>query len=1088
MALYGSYRGELDSVVPLVSGIPDGVSEIPIIRFDLNNNGNFDANDYILAYVTGISDWYYDTDSAMHDFAFNLNRVENYRRYWIRVSGSNIAVKSFSCEATPARTLTSFVNKVKYRKSNDIQSTETGSKPKGNKNWIWQKLEKYSRTFSYELRFPDKISDSLGYFKINPGSYSHDAIYVFWGSDTLDSLISTWKPISSWSDSVLTIELKNPDKFFEIESIDIKYRRSLDMAGKTSLRIYSPLDSGIVRYQLSGIPAQRTFIFRIPADESEVNLVDTIKTGGTYSWVDTAGIGVQYFVCSESGLLTIPQMESYSPVSGGPYEIRDLRNGSNRANYLIITDTVFKSEAVRLAEHKDTNGKFAYPRIVYVSDIYREFSGGNQDPAAIRNFLLYTHNAANWLVKPDYVLFLGNGHYDYKGYLFSKHQEINYIPTAQFRQYYWKCVEDFFVCITPEEFVLTDSVAPDLFLGRIPCNTIIEAKTVVDKIIETEAADADYGAWRNRILFVSDDDMQGHENIDYIQHYRSNEEIEEIIKSRRPATEVRKVILFEYEWNDIYQKPEASAALFNEVANGVAVVNFFGHGNHIAWTDEGILNKDMLGNFQNSKRYPVICAFSCSVGYFDEPGPDCLAGLLVKLYNAGAIATVSSARTAFASANTAMAKTFHEYLYVEDASRSLGQAYQLTKAFGSNDRNLKHYVLLGDPSIKFFEITDSVEQEIVKEDGLPLDNDTLKALQKIIVKGNVVRNNAINTSFGTTEDSAYVQIRLCNPEQDSVRRKDGGASLAYEPIYSLPGTPVFVGTIKFKGGTFEQKIQLPRRLTFEKPGVTLTAYAWNNKQLFGTGFRQDYIFSGSTTDTTDDREGPRITVRPKYDNNAWNTPVGFTDKISGFLPLECEINVWDESGIDVTGIGPDEGLSYEVEGVKKRKNINSNFIFDEGEYTKGRANVVFKSDSLNPGVYDLCVRAQDMLGNVSANVFVLEVLSEDNFKLDHVFNYPNPVRMNGSTSFYFYHSNLKEELYGGVEATIKIFTLTGKLIYVKPNAPNGWAWDLTDQRGHKLSPNVYLYRVTAKMLSTGLSGREEEVRSPIKKLVIHPPR
>jgi len=59
IALFGSYREELDSVVPLVSEIPDGVREIPLMRFDLNKNGICDANDYILAYVTGISDWYY---------------------------------------------------------------------------------------------------------------------------------------------------------------------------------------------------------------------------------------------------------------------------------------------------------------------------------------------------------------------------------------------------------------------------------------------------------------------------------------------------------------------------------------------------------------------------------------------------------------------------------------------------------------------------------------------------------------------------------------------------------------------------------------------------------------------------------------------------------------------------------------------------------------------------------------------------------------------------------------------------------------------------------------------------------------------
>jgi hypothetical protein len=435
-----------------------------------------------------------------------------------------------------------------------------------------------------------------------------------------------------------------------------------------------------------------------------------------------------------------------------------------------------------------------------------------------------------------------------------------------------------------------------------------------------------------------------------------------------------------------------------------------------------------------------------------------------------------------------MAKTFFEFLYVKDASRTLGQAYMLTKSIGSGDRNLKHYALLGDPSIHYFAVTDSVETTVFSESGSPL-NDTLKAFQKIVIKGEIVRNNETNTSFGTAERPAYVQIRLCNPDQDSVRRKDGGASLAYEPIYSLPGTPVFAGVTEVTKGTFVQRIQLPRRLTFDKPGVTLTAYAYNNGQLFGLGYCGDYIFSGTDTlINPDDKEGPRVTIRPVYDNEAWNTPVGFTDKISSFLPCECEINVWDESGIDVTGIGPDEGLSLEIDGVAERENISKNFLFNEGKYTQGRANIVFDRDELKPGIYEMCIRAQDMLGNVSKNDFTLEILSDEDFNLEHVFNYPNPVRMNGRTKFYFYPSHLSEMWHGGVEVTIKIFTLTGKLIRVFHKARNGEEWDLTDQRGHALSPNVYLYRVTAKMLSTGLSGREKVEPGPIKKLVIHPPK
>ncbi|GAG07488.1 unnamed protein product, partial [marine sediment metagenome] len=271
----------------------------------------------------------------------------------------------------------------------------------------------------------------------------------------------------------------------------------------------------------------------------------------------------------------------------------------------------------RLAEHKKATGKFLNPVVIDIEDVYREFSGGNHDPGAIRNFLMYVHNSNNWSIAPDYVLLFGGGHYDYKGY---DTDEINYITTAQID---FKCIEDFFSCINAGEYVMmNDSVAPDLFLGRIPHGSILEAKDVVDKIIDTEGPDADYGAWRNRLLLVSDDDMAGNEK-DFIQHFKSNESVEEIVKLERPSLEVRKVMLFEYEWNEIYQKPEASSALFNEINNGVSCVNYFGHGSENAWADEAILVKDKICNFHNSKRYPIINSFSCSVGRFDEPDRTC---------------------------------------------------------------------------------------------------------------------------------------------------------------------------------------------------------------------------------------------------------------------------------------------------------------------------------------------------------------------------------------------------------------------------------------------------------------------------------
>ncbi|MBN1550222.1 PKD domain-containing protein, partial [bacterium] len=159
----------------------------------------------------------------------------------------------------------------------------------------------------------------------------------------------------------------------------------------------------------------------------------------------------------------------------------------------------------------------------------------------------------------------------------------------------------------------------------------------------------------------------------------------------------------------------------------------------------------------------------------------------------------------------------------------------------------------------------------------------------------------------------------------------------------------------------------------------------------GAGSRGGYVFSGSESFNDTDNTGPQISIRPIYDDSRWNANAGFTDKISAFLPVECAITVYDKNGVDVSGIGPDEGLTVELKGVVERQNINDKFTFDEGNNTQGHVNVVYEHDALKPGIYTLTVRAQDLLGKVSMQDFTLEVLSEEDFTLGHVFNYPNPV-------------------------------------------------------------------------------------------------
>lgn len=1091
VSLFASPKRELQSVTPQVSDIPTGVSEVPMLRVDLNSNGKIDESDYFLAFVTGTSDWYYDTSENI--FKFALNRYDDYRHYWLLNTGHGLSMREFSQPSGAPDTVDVFRNHVFFKRSLRIQS-----KHEGGGDWAWVKLVTSSlattSVFQYDLDLKNVVKDSVGYITLHKGMYMSDSLALNMNILPLYTNPSGKYLITDWISDTLTVNFfdrsSSQEGYCEIEAVEVDHCQYISMYGLQRLQVFSDNAPEVVCYRVSGLPEETCYLVRIPADESAAALIGIIPdTATSFVWSDSGGMGVQYFICSESALLTQNELSPHYRMIARGNRISDLRSSSNASDYLIIYHSDFASEAERLAEHKKSIGRFSNPRLVDIEDVFREFSGGNRDPSAIRNFLLYTYN--EWTISPEYVVLFGNGHYDNKRYAAT---EVNYIPIYQDED---KCWEDFFTFLDPGEIPSEKVSTPDIFIGRVPCQTVAEAQIIVDKIIEFEGGESDFGAWRNRVLLVADDDMQrGSPDPISISspHHISSDEIEKAVLAQDSAVDVRKVYLFEYAWNETYEKPEASRALFNEINNGVAFVNYFGHGSDHVWADEKVLRSEALGNMYNEKRYPVITSFSCSVGRFDKPGHECLSGSLVRLINAGAIASLSSTRLAYARYNETLGKSFYRHLFMRDSVWTIGQALLVAKV-NNLDKNQKTYSILGDPSLKFGPATDSVDLKVFNEDG-DVQIDTMKALQGIRVKGDVVRDGVKNTAFGSDDGTAWVEVGLYNPRQDSVKRKDNGYDS--KVTYSLPGTPVFVGKTEVKNGSFEQFVFLPRKVSFNEPGVKLIAYAWCKDSgqsitnaLSGKGYKGNLIFSGTADVEVSDTAGPRILVRCLYDNDRWNSGVGYTDEISAMLPVDVEISLFDEVGIDVAGTGPDEGLTFEVVDALSKRNINHNFQFDEGSYKQGRALLTFSEEDIEQGAYEMKITAQDLLGNISRVSVALEIVGQQEFKLGHVFNYPNPVRMNEGTRFFFTHTNTHAGSaeygdFGDVDVTIKIYTLSGRLIRIIRNAANGYIWDCRDERGNQLSPNVYLYRVIAK--TENMLGIDKTEKSPVKKLVICPPR
>jgi hypothetical protein len=1086
VGVYASFRGEMPLAAPDISAFPDGMKEVPVMRCDVNGNGILDSSDYLLAYVSGASDWVYDALNKR--YVFSLNRYDDYRRYWVADKGAAYGMelkKNDSLSVSGPQVVNSFSSHLLLKKSTRIIRSGT---EEGGLDWLWFMLTRSNQQdtvgpvdlplvnvngpCSLQVKCEGGSSPkiSFGDARVCDTCASERAYAFSYGGDR--SLHFT-AGSSSVTDTL------------QIESVEFQYERNLELsAAAPSMTVFSPQEGNAVRYRLTGLPHDLVYIVRISADGESLSLVDTVRTAtGAYEWNDIAGAGLRYFCCTQAGVRDAPQLEQVTMTPGQDLDFvyHDLRNLPSLTDYLIIAHDMFKNEAHDLAKHKSHIGRFTNPAVVLISDVYNQFSGGNVDPAAVRNFVEWAKSVCGDALQ--FVVLMGGGHYDYKGFRAVKPLLI---PVSEIGS---SCIEDFFVCIHSGDMVTNANAIPDLALGRLPCFTEQEAAVMVSKIIVTENPDsAKLGAWKNRMLFVADDDVQG-THVDSPDHLNYSEELAGVIAGRRPSLDIRKIYEIAYEANSQMEKPDVAQAIFNEFNDGVAFVNFFGHGGRTVWTDEHVLLPENVARMTNNKLYPLVSSFSCNVGMFDMPdSARSLSEDLVIKEKGGAVAAIAADRLSNAPPNKSLAVNFYRSVFdtTKTAPQSLGEAFMLAKRT-VGDINNKAYLYLGDPSLSCGRPGRRIGLEVKNRAGAAID--TLKAFEQVTVVG-TVRDPAtgmVDPSFGGGGRPDSVYILLVNPPQEFTKV---GTLSRFVMTYDMPGVPIVVGQALVTNGSFSQQFLLPKTLAFGKPGAKLMAYAWHRADG-AAGADASILFWGYDTSAVKDSTGPLISVRLLYldpgKDTAAQKGIAFTDKITCHLPFSFEIDVFDSNGIDISGTGPDEGLSLEIPGVMPRQNISgSKFQFRQGDFRAGSTTKEFyDSTQIMPGTYSINISAQDMLGNLSKKSVQLTVTAAQALAMSHVFNYPNPMKKGGSTRFYFDLS--RTEYYTAADMPrvfIKVYTLSGRLLRIFTNAVRGELFDGRDQYGNELSPGVYLYRVYVQ----DRNNQNKTIQSDIMKLAVNPPR
>ncbi|MFT7268174.1 MAG: hypothetical protein ACI905_000376, partial [Roseivirga sp.] len=725
---------------------------------------------------------------------------------------------------------------------------------------------------------------------------------------------------------------------------------------------------------------------------------------------------------------------------------QDLR-GASVPDLVIITAAEFLPQANRLAEFRRIADQLEV-LVTSPQEIYNEFSSGRPDISAIRDYMYHLKEKSDRL---KYLLLFGKGSYDYKDRIDGN---TNFVPTYEARSSLNPLTsyssDDFFGFLENTEGEWTENRNGDhtleIGIGRIPATNTHQAKTAVDKIINYQNSISGIGDWRRRIVFVADD---GDNNL----HQRDADRLATLVDTTYAGFNVRKIYLDAFEQVSSPNgeaSPKAENALLDAVDQGVLIMNFTGHGAETGWMQERILTIESIANWKNPNRLPLVVTATCEFGRNDDPLIVSGAEELMFRENAGAIGLVTTARPVFSSSNY----TLNLALYGSILERPngefqrLGDIIRFTKNNALNGANNRNFILLGDPSMRLN--YPNKEITITKINGIVpnAQSDTLRAMQRVRIEGEIERAGQIETSFNGNLNFSLFDKR-------NNRQTIGTESSPFS--YLERDSQLFNGTASVIDGHFTIELVVPKNINYQFGSGKMSMYAFETDKIADAfGAKIDFTLGGTAKNPATDLNPPEV--------KAYINDTSAVKKIIVKRDASLLLQLFDENGINISESGIGQNLSATLND-SITYNLNNFYRAKLDDFQKGQVN--FPMRNLPLGINRLEIRAWDNFNNLSKTEIQFEVTSENSTLISEINSYPNPFV--DHTTFSIVHNGAGEAL----ELTIDIVNAKGgKVITLQSEIEIGSntetiTWNGTDKYGSKLSKGIYIYNVILRSTDSG---------------------
>ncbi len=1063
--------GQRGGMLPMSTGdasITDDLEPLSIKLIDDGRPG-YQDNDAIVFYAEGPEAWTYDSIKSK-TFIHENHDYSDFKGYFITFGSQaqNLVKNAAPITANADYKETSFI---------DLQFVEDDLENlnKSGRTWLGDEFGiEASRQYSFS--FPDRTNADI---------------------DLHTNLVAR----STFASSQFTLTANgNQVDVVNINKVSSQY--TADVARKVVDQYSATVNGDNITFDLSylrqdfeakgwldflALNVERNLIFRSSPLYINNYIHDSRNATVSYEFTDVSGnvevwnvhniFSVERLGLENSGGKKVAKVKNqwhnklvaFSAVNERPFFIEKIPNQNLHAipqvDFLIVTRPAFLSQANELAQLHQDRQNLSYA-VVTLEEIYNEFSSGNADVTAIRNFvqMFYDRAGSDESKLPKYLLLFGDGNYDYKN--ISPTQIPPYQSKETLRTIETYVTDDYFGLLggdsnSPEgEGVDNGNESIDIAIGRIPADDVTNATIAVQKI-RNYMDSRSFGDWRNQLTFIADDE-DGNIHINDCDGFTKD------IAADFPVYNIDKIYLDAYK-----QVSTAGGSLYPEVNKGITrkmftgsfIMNYVGHGGTNGLAHERVVTFEDIAQWENEYKLPLWMTATCEFTRYDNPGQFSAGERLFFKEDGGAIALVTTVRLVFSNRNKTINENVLSYLFdpLNGPDMTLGEIIRQAKNITFEGTGNRKFSLIGDPALLLAYPENRVYTTRINGNAVSaidsIPTDTLRALSRDTIEGIVTdrMGNVLNDFNGE------LAVKIYDKAQNVTTLRNEETS--FTKTFSLQKNVIFNGKVSVTEGKFKFDFIVPKDINYSYGRGKISYYAFDG-DIDAAGFDNSFVIGGDDDGSNiNDDEGPEIAIF--LDNENF-----FSGGITSEKPLLLA-NLSDESGINTSG----NGIGHDITAIIDAETNNTIVLNDfyEGaldDFTRGK--VKFPMDELSTGNHTLRLKAWDVLNNSSEAEIQFVVAESAELALKNVINYPNPFTT--QTSFIFEHNRPGEVL----EISVEVYTIAGKLIKsieeIKVSdgfRVNDIRWDGLDDFGDKIGRGVYLYKLS---VSDGRGGRSEELQ------------